>query len=558
MNRLLMVLLVACFAPSAVLGAGVDSTSLVAQWEGGGITVGEYTRWWSRLPPTERPVLSTMDARTAFLDNVINARLMLDEAKALGLDKSLTVVEWMQTQKANTLKEHLYQQAVEGRINVTEEDVDRIVDRRRTQITAKHIVVSTLERANEMLDSLNSGVTFEDLASRYSTCPSGANQGYLGVVRWGDFSDRWSSEAFQLEPGEISQPFPVENGYCIVKVETKTMTDLTNPEQQRARVRAGLERDINLEERKAFLDSLGIAYEVNMDVAAVVDLCAGYAEALQDLGETREVVDADVEPYLTSSEKERPVVTFRGGSFSYGDVVNMILDKPYVVRPQLDDPDEMIAFINRQLNDTLLIREAYHRGIDRLPEVAIPMEKLEQKRILMRFYHFTTSQVEIPEDSLRQHFEAHPEKYMTEAGHTASKIVLKTKAAADSILQLIRQGQSFEDLAIQNSIDPFTAPLGGDMGFYPEGKDTEFDGFFATMQVGDISYFRSVEGHVILWLRQRHEKRVPTFEEARESVETDIRPAYKDAMLARWLTERRRQLGVRINQPVLEGLELSS
>jgi len=558
MKTAMAVLVLGSLFPLCAIAGSVDPAAMLAQWDGGGISVEQYTQWWERMTPTERPALDSEEARLEYLNNVVNAQLMLDEAHSLGLDESSNVVEWVGNRKTNLLREYVFNQAAKGRIKIDEDEVESMYAKRAEQITARHIVVPTLAEANDIEDSLRAGASFADLATTYSTCVSGANQGYLGPVRWGDFSERWSTQAFALEPGEVSAPFEVDDGYCIVKVESKTVADLADPEAEKEKIRSILFRDATFEERKSYLDSLTIAYDVEMDIDAVIDLCMRYADVLEDLGLEAEVVDINVGLPLTEAEKEIPVVTFEGGAFDYQDVVDMINSNPYVVRPRLDDPEQMEGFLNRQLNDSLIVREASKLGYDKAPEITQELDKLKQKRTLMRFYNYVGGTAKVPEDTVRLFYESRKDEFRVQSGVTASKLVTRTRAEADSLLALIKQGESFEELARKNSIDKFTAPDGGDMGFVAPGKDEEFDGFFATMEVGDIKIFRSVEGHVILWLRGRQEEKGTTFEEARSAAEQSLLPAYKARALKEWISKRRKDLNVKINEAVLSEVDLGS
>lgn len=534
----------------------VNEGAVLAEWEGGSITVGEYTHWWERLSPDAKPDLSTLNGKADFLNNMINARIMLDEAEAMGVPEHPNVKDWVHSRRANAIREHLYQEATKGRLELDEAEVRRIYEKRLTQINASHIVVPAYDEALAMRDSLAAGVPFEDLARNHSTCASGARGGSLGPVRWGDFTERWSTQAFQLEPGEISQPFEVEDGYAIVKVNDKTLLEPENAEAEKQGIRASLLKQDNFEEREAFLDSLKIAYELDVDIEAVVTLCARYAQALMDQGITSTVVAEDIVPPLTEREKSTPMATFRGGSLSTEDVVGIILSQPYVVRPKLDDPDEVFAFLSRQLNDSLLVREAEKRGIDRIPEIADELEKITQNRILTRFYRVKVQDVEIPEDTLRTFYESHRDSYVSTPGHLASKIVVTSREAADSILQMVEEGASFEEIARERSIDPFTAPEGGDMGFYPPGKDEEFDGFFAQLEVGEKGVFRSVEGHVVLWLRERHIKTQLSYEEAKPAVVRDVSRRFKAYYLSDWLDAKRKEVNIKVYEDVLAGVTL--
>jgi parvulin-like peptidyl-prolyl isomerase len=533
-----------------------DQEAVLAEWEGGNITVGEYAHWWERLTPDARPDLSTMEAKADFLNNMINAKIMLAEAEVMGVPEHPNVKDWVHSRRVSALRERLYQEATKGRLEVDEAEVTKIYEKRLTQITASHLITPTYDKALAMLDSLAAGIPFEDLARTHSTCASGARGGALGPVRWEDFTDRWSTRAFALEPGEVSQPFEVEGGYAIVKVHDKTLLEPQNPEAEKQGIRATLLKRDNFDEREAFLDSLKFAYEVDIDIETVVSLCARYVQAMTDRGITSEVVAEDIVPPLTESEKQAPVVTFRGGSFSTVDVVDIILAQPYVVRPRLDDPDEMFNFISRQLNDTLLVREADKREIGKIPEIADNLEKITQNRILTRFYRVKVQDVEIPEDTLRTFYDTNKDSYVSTPGHLASKIVLTSREAADSVLQMIENGASFEEIAKERSIDPFTAPEGGDMGFYPPGKDAEFDGFFDQLEVGEKGIFRSVEGHVVLWLRERHGKRQLSYEEAKPAVVRDVSRRFKAYYLNDWLEEKRGDLGVTVYEDALAGVTL--
>jgi peptidyl-prolyl cis-trans isomerase C len=541
---------------ASALGAPGD---MLAEWDGGGITVKEFKAWWERIPADRRPALETLEEKQVFLDNMITAKIMIDEAEKLGLDEHPTILEWVRQRRANMLREHLLTRATRGRIDVPATAVDEVMEKRQVQMRAGHIVAPTLSRAESLLDSLEAGVSFESLAHRYSTCPSAVDGGDLGPVRWGMFSDRWSARAFALEAGEYSQPFQVEGGYCIVHVESRTEMALDNAEAERQAVRKSLERQEILDERQEYLDSLRIAYRVELKVDNVITLCAGYAQALEMLGEERAVVDQDIDPPLLDSQRALPVATYRGGEFTVDEVVDLIISQPYPVRPELDNPDQMIPFISRSLNDTLLLMEAEKLRLDEIPEIADNLDKIKQKQMTQYFFRYLVRDLEIPEEAVRAHYEEHRTDYVLEGGHTAAKIVVQTKEEADSILALIRSGEdSFAAIAKRSSIDPFTAPQGGEMGFYELGKDREFDGFWKTMDEGDMEVFRSVEGFVVLWLKDRREARKPSFEEIREQVVEDLTPAYKDKFLMDWAAEQRRERGVEVYGSALEEVELPS
>lgn len=90
-----------------------------------------------------------------------------------------------------------------------------------SQIRASHILVSSIGEANHVLEELKGGKTFEELAKKYSSCPSGANGGDLGFFGKGQMVKEFEDAAFALKPGQVSQPVRTEFGWHLIKLTGK-------------------------------------------------------------------------------------------------------------------------------------------------------------------------------------------------------------------------------------------------------------------------------------------------------------------------------------------------
>lgn len=88
-----------------------------------------------------------------------------------------------------------------------------------TQVAAKHILVSTEEKANEILAKIqNNEKTFEDAAKEFSNCPSRSNGGDLGFFGKNMMVKEFEEAAFSLNVGEISKPVKPQFGWHLIKV----------------------------------------------------------------------------------------------------------------------------------------------------------------------------------------------------------------------------------------------------------------------------------------------------------------------------------------------------
>lgn len=126
------------------------------------------------------------------------------------------------------------------------------------QITLEPIISEASSKdAIDKLDGLRTrileGSSFSTMAILYSEDPGSNKNGgaYKGIKR-GQFVKEFEAIAFNLRPGEISQPFKTEYGYHIVQLQAKRGEEL---DLRHILVKAKVEQ-IDLDQAKARLDSV--------------------------------------------------------------------------------------------------------------------------------------------------------------------------------------------------------------------------------------------------------------------------------------------------------------
>lgn len=83
-------------------------------------------------------------------------------------------------------------------------------------IKANHILVETLEQAQDLQRQLTTGSSFTDLARTHSKCPSGARGGDLGAFGRGQMVPEFENAAFGLDVGGFSEPVQTQFGYHLI------------------------------------------------------------------------------------------------------------------------------------------------------------------------------------------------------------------------------------------------------------------------------------------------------------------------------------------------------
>jgi peptidyl-prolyl cis-trans isomerase D len=120
----------------------------------------------------------------------------------------------------NMVEAQLYRQKLS---DVLADGIDNMED----QVWARHILVEDEETAQEVLDRLAEGESFEDLATEYSTDPSAAtNFGDLGWFNDSAMIPEFSDAAFNAEVGDIVGPVETTYGFHIIEVLGHEMREM--------------------------------------------------------------------------------------------------------------------------------------------------------------------------------------------------------------------------------------------------------------------------------------------------------------------------------------------
>ena len=89
------------------------------------------------------------------------------------------------------------------------------------QVKASHILVNTQAEAIALQKQLATGAKFEELARKFSKCPSGAQGGDLGFFGKGQMVREFDDVVFTLPVGKVSAPVKTEFGFHLIKVTAK-------------------------------------------------------------------------------------------------------------------------------------------------------------------------------------------------------------------------------------------------------------------------------------------------------------------------------------------------
>ena len=161
------------------------------------------------------------------VEYLVERHLLAQAAVKEGIAESEEYKRRLALYQAKALRDAYFAQSIVP--TVTDEDTRKAYDaeagkvQQTERVRARHILVNTEQEAKQVLDRLNKGEKFEDLAKQYSLDGSKEYGGDLGYFSAPEMVPEFSKAAFALKPGEISQPVKTDFGWHIIRVEDRKM-----------------------------------------------------------------------------------------------------------------------------------------------------------------------------------------------------------------------------------------------------------------------------------------------------------------------------------------------
>jgi len=172
------------------------------------------------------------------LDQLIDQKLMAQEALARGLDKGPTAERRLEVARERILGNLLVESLVASEVN--EDSIEAMykeqvaLQQEDDEVSIAHILVETEAEAHALYQQIEEGATFESLVVANSLdSTTRMENGDLGYVSPNNMADPFPVVIANTKVGEVSEPFLSADGWHILKVKDRR----TSPPKTRAEMR---------------------------------------------------------------------------------------------------------------------------------------------------------------------------------------------------------------------------------------------------------------------------------------------------------------------------------
>lgn len=153
-----------------------------------------------------------------------------------------------------------------------------------------------------------------------------------------------------------------------------------------------------------------------------------------------------------------------------------------------------------------------------------------------------TSSVTVTEEEAKQFYEENKEYFAVEEAAKLLRIIVDKKEKADKVLERLRSGEDFSQIASDVSIDPLTKGKAGDLGWVERNSgliatDIE-EKIFATPKGATLGPLQSVGGWEIYRILDKRPKGYEAFEEVAKDIYNYLNQLKAQQSWQDWITQQ--------------------
>jgi peptidyl-prolyl cis-trans isomerase C len=266
--------------------------------------------------------------------------------------------------------------------------------------------------------------------------------------------------------------------------------------------------------------------------------------------DTAETILPSEEKTETTLPPETILSSFNGQTITLGEF-NQLWDQiPENNKLQLTKRN----VLDQIISEKLLIQEAKNRGLEQDKDVLEQIKNTTEQILVQSLIEKEIiGKVKVDDQEALTYYEENKDNFITKEQVYLYNILVETEEVAKDILEKLKSGVDFIEIAKEKSTGP-SAAQGGDLGYISKGDlIPEIENVVFALEIGSISdIIKSEYGFHILKVTDKKPEVLKTFEEVKEEILPTLLSTKQKEAFDNLLEELKSQVTIEINEEALK------
>ena len=201
------------------------------------------------------------------------------------------------------------------------------------------------------------------------------------------------------------------------------------------------------------------------------------------------------------------------------DIMHMMQNLSPQVASQFVGPEGEQRLLAEIINQKLLLCEAVEAKFEENEDFIAEFAKVKENFLSQYSVKKIIGSITISDEEAKKFYDENQNLFVTPPQVRASHILVAEEDTANELYSKIQAGESFEELAIDNSTCP-SGVNGGDLNFFGKGQMVpEFENAAYELEVGQVSApVKTQFGYHIIKLTEKKEEELHAYDEVQPNI----------------------------------------
>lgn len=505
------------------------------------ITVDEFVKRFE-LTPWPRRNIKYIDTtlKQEFLNTLIAEKLLSIYGEQIKLDTVYEFTQAFKNLEKMIIRDALYRKEIKNKVKLSEEEKNNAFAKSQITFYVKYIFAQDSAYIFNLYNKLLNG---QDFDSTLFTRPEYESQKFPMEVTYGTLREEIENEIYKKNTGEITRPLFSGKGYYIFKIDSSRFAITLGPKEMSDSYRKAEkilkqrteEKLYNEYFKKFFSKKRAEADGTVFWILAneIIERFKSKFATQRPLHDNSYFLDpddvAEIEKKLGNQTKLN-LIKLDKRNIPINDFLRALLFKGFSV----DDTSRI--YIATKLNksiksfieDEFLAEEGYRQNLHLIPEVKNEIEMWKDSYYYMWVSQSLRKNIEVTEEEVIQYiknrFIRSPEVILV----NVQEILVDSLDQVEMILNKLKDGEDFGELAQKYSKRKWAAEKKGEFGFFPTNLYEEIGRVAEKLNIGEIfAPIETKEGYSIIKLLdkkiEKPNEEITDFTELKDKIAKELK-----------------------------------